>query len=827
MASKRRWCWVLALGVVLAASGCDGDGGSASTGETGETGDTGDTGDTGERTPELWPDDDAWSGGPDDATAGDDDVVADDDAGPADTEDVADEPDPEPEPQSFSVRASVEQIYVWNAPPDAGLELLAPSGELVAEVDADYLGSYIFRELEPGDGYAVRLAADPADMTNPLDVMSVDGSLPPESFYADQVLEPGFGYITMRDGTTLSVFVSLPGPVEDGPYPTLVNYSGYSPSEPGRVLADAVEPFCGDYPVLCDAPSHGAGLFGGIFGYASVGVNMRGTGCSGGAYDYFEPLQLLDGYDAIEIVAHQSWVKHNKVGMGGLSYPGISQLFVARTNPPGLAAITPMSVLADTATSTLAPGGIYNLGFALAWIDNVVDKALPYGHKWLTDLVNAGDTVCEENQLLHAQAVDGTEKALANPYYTDEVAEPLDPSSWAGEIEVPVWLTGQWQDEQTGPHFPALFDKFTGTDVARFTVTNGVHVDGFAPQALVEWKNFLDLYVAREVPVMGEQLESLLPIFFVAFLGAEVELPDDRLSGYETHAEALAAYEAEPPVRVIFETGARETSDPGAPEGTFERHFESWPIPSTVAHRLYMHGSGTLAPEPSADEDSSSDFHPDPTAGGRTTLPSGSISDLQPKWVYPPLAEDKAIAFIGAPLEEDLVMIGHGSVDLWLRSTAVDADLEVILTEVRPDGQESHVQSGWLRASQRALRDDATELRPVKTHYEADVQPLVPGEWTQARVELMAFAHIFRAGSRLRLSVDTPGDSCASWHFILLEDVEATDTHTIGHDAARPSSVALPVVPDVDVPTALPPCNWLRGQPCRDYVPLSTEPPLP
>ena len=27
----------------------------------------------------------------------------------------------------------------------------------------------------------------------------------------------------------------------------------------------------------------------------------------------------------------------------------------------------------------------------------------------------------------------------------------------------------------------------------------------------------------------------------------------------------------------------------------------------------------------------------------------------------------------------------------------------------------------------------------------------------------------------------------------------------------------LPVVPGVDVPTELPPCPGLRGQPCRDY----------
>ena len=37
---------------------------------------------------------------------------------------------------------------------------------------------------------------------------------------------------------------------------------------------------------------------------------MRGTGCSGGAFDFFEPLAVLDGYDVIETVARQPWVRH-------------------------------------------------------------------------------------------------------------------------------------------------------------------------------------------------------------------------------------------------------------------------------------------------------------------------------------------------------------------------------------------------------------------------------------------------------------------------------------------------------------------------------------
>ncbi len=734
--------------------------------------------------------------------------------------------DDEPLPiggQGLAVRASVEQIHLWKASPETAFEVVDADGQPVAERVTDYQGSLIFRELEPGDGYTLRSVETPDEAVGPLTVLSVDSSQPEPSFYASQTLEPGFGYLTTRDGTKLSVFVSLPGPVEDGPYPTLVNYSGYSPSRPGQSLGGLAELFCDDYPILCDAPSFPTGIIAGLMGFAVVGVNMRGTGCSGGAYDYFETLQLLDGYDVIETVAAQDWVLRNEVGMVGLSYPGISQLFVASTRPPSLIAIAPMSVLADTATSTLVPGGIYNNGFALAWIEHVLSKAEPYGHGWIEDVVEAGDRICEDNQLLHSQVVDCVAKAYDNPYYTDEVAKPLDPSSFVDVIDVPVFMTGQWQDEQTGPHFPALFDKFTGAPVTRFGVTNGVHDDGFAPQMLGEWFNFLSLYVAQQVPVMDEVVRDLAPTFMADVFGSTLDLPPERFADYTDYQQALDDYEAEEPLRVIFETGAADGVEPGAPQGTFEAHFGGWPVPETEARRWYFQPDGSLAAEAPEEDGGASAFEPEPEAGQRTYLASGAVRDLQPDYDYRQLVDGKAVAFISDPLEEDLVVLGHGSVDLWLRSTATDADLEVNLTEVRPDGMESYVQSGWLRASHRALRSDATELRPVKSHYEEDVEPLEPSEWTEVRVELMPVAHIFRAGSRIRLSVDTPGDSRASWTFLVLEP-DPLPAHSIGHHAAHPSSVVLSAVPGLTISTELPECHALRGQPCREYEPFVNTP---
>ncbi|MET1002648.1 MAG: CocE/NonD family hydrolase C-terminal non-catalytic domain-containing protein, partial [Acidimicrobiia bacterium] len=153
-----------------------------------------------------------------------------------------------------------------------------------------------------------------------------------------------------------------------------------------------------------------------------------------------------------------------------------------------------------------------------------------------------------------------------------------------------------------------------------------------------------------------------------------------------------------------------------------------------------------------------------------------------------------------------------GSIDLWVQADTDDVDLEVTLSEVRPDGNEVYVQSGWLRASQRALHEDATELRPLHTHTEADAQPLASGEWNEARVELFPFAHPFRAGSRIRVTVDAPGGSRPRWTFATLEDSSNVEVGWGGDHASR---VVLPVVSGVDVPAGLPPCPSLRGQPCR------------
>lgn len=715
---------------------------------------------------------------------------------------------------TFQVRESVEQLHVTHATPGAELVVVDAAGKQVASGTVDVQGSLVFRLIPPGSGYVVKTKGERPEQTRPLTVMSEASSKPAPETYAKQQLVAGFNYLTMRDGTTLSAWVTLPR--GKGPFPTVVNYSGYDASRPQAPNPDLTF-LCEDFPVMCTPPTDPSSLLAGMFGYATVSVNMRGTGCSGGAYDYFEKLQLLDGYDVIEIVAAQSWAFNHQVGMVGLSYPGISQLFVGAQTPPGLAAIAPMSVIGST-DSTLLPGGILNDGFALSWVTNVLSKAVPYGQGWEQKRVDEGDTVCAENQLLHSQLIDNVAQAKQIVFYKPEEHDKYNPSTFVDHIQVPVFLTGSWQDEQTGPYFFLLFNRFTGAPALRITATNGVHIDGFGPSQIVEWQTFLELFVAKRKPLDPMKVRNISPLLYSNFFSAPLSLPASRFSNYATYEEALTAWKAEPPLHVLFENGAGVANELGAPEATFEHDFTSWPPPETQPLEFHLQKGAKLSKTPVADVAASSLFNLDPAAGARGVLaPRGNVWDKLPAYDWKQPAPGEAAVFESEPLTEDVALLGTASVDLWLKSPVEDADLQVTLSEVRADGKEMYIQSGWLRASHRKPGPSATALWPAQTLKEDAWSPLPVNEWTPVRIGTAGFAHALRTGSRVRVAIDTPGGVRADWRFALKTFTQMV-TYGIAHDVAHPSKLVLPRLQGVSVPTMAPPCPSLRGQPCRDWL---------
>jgi predicted acyl esterase len=723
---------------------------------------------------------------------------------------------PEVEPD-FSIAPGVEQVAITGAEPGTPIvlvttiqanERLDPDAEVApypGGIVDDY-GSLLIRDVPATLDHQLVIAD--ASITAPMTALDRT-THPDQAFYAEQRLAPGLNYIEMRDGTTLSANVVLPGPIEDGPYPTVVEYSGYTPADPeGSGFKDLFTPL----------------------GYAYVGVNMRGTGCSGGSFRYFEYAQSIDGYDAIEAVAAQPWVFENRPGMVGVSYPGISQLFVAQTQPPSLAAITPFSVIDDTYTSTLYPGGLLNTGFAVEWTQDRVDNGKPAidpdgnildegGQGWAKDQISSGDEVCAVNQSLRAQNPDLVSEVLESPFYNSRQGDELSPRLFVDQITVPTFVAGAWQDEQTGGRFPTMLDQFTGTDHLYATLMNGLHTESIGPANFARWVEFLDLYVAKRVPTL-ETARFVAPVLAGGIFGTtDFTLPDDRFASM-TYDEALAAFEAEPPIRVLFEVGAGNDT-PRAPVANAMGLFDSWPIPAVEPTEWWLGQDSALLDIPEADNGRAEYLAlPD---GVPATFYEGNSSDIwrtDVQWDWQEPAAGTVAGFLTQPLGETVTMVGSGSADLWVSSNLGDTDLEVTLTEVRPDGQETYVQSGWLRASHRQL-DDArsTPLQPIHTHLEADVEPLPDGitdtGFALARVEIFPFAHVFRAGSQVRISIDAPGGNRPVWVF---DTISGGEQVTIGLGGDFPSKVVLPVVPGIDAPADYPECGALRGQPCRPFT---------
>jgi hypothetical protein len=703
------------------------------------------------------------------------------------------------QPGDIQLRGSIEQVYLTDAIPGSELELRR-DGEVIATGEADARGSFIWRNLDPGDGYTVTVAADAAATSGlevPFGPVSVSAMIehPEPSTFEGQNIGAGYGYLTTRDGTVLAINVVLPGPIENGPYPTLIEYSGYDPANPSV-----------NQPGV---------LIGPLMGFATVGVNMRGTGCSGGAFNYFEPAQSTDGYDAIEVIARQPWVKDGKVGMIGISYPGISQLFTAQLQPPSLAAIAPLSIISDT-PATLYPGGILNNGFAVDWAADRQRDATVGGQGWSQTRINAGDEVCINNQKLKGQAPDIFQQIADNPFYTEEIAAPLSPSTFVDQINVPVFLAGAWQDEQTGGYFPTMLDRFTASDNVHFTITNGGHTDSLGPVIFARWFEFFSLYVADRVPVFPPAAGVALAVVGESIFGVEgLTAPPDRFTGM-TLEQARAAFEADPQVRILFDNGDGDPEEPGSPYPGFEMGFDAWPIPEVVPAVWYFTADGGLATElPAADGEASFGYNTDLSQQTNLTGGSGAAWRAQPNWHWNFAGSENEVVFTTDSLAEDTIMVGSASVDLWLKSTATDTDVQVTLSEVRPDGYEVYIQNGWLRAARRILDEErSSELRPVHTHLEADEAPLTPGEFASVRVEMFPFAHAFRAGSKIRIAVSSPGGSRVLWKFdVLPEDGEVTNS--VGYGSMYPSQVVLPVLPGVDIPTDYPAATALRAQPAR------------
>src|SRR6185369_6724159 len=106
---------------------------------------------------------------------------------------------------------------------------------------------------------------------------------------------------------------------------------------------------------------------------------------------------------------------------------------------------------------------------------------------------------------------------------------------------------------------------------------------------------------------------------------------------------------------------------------------------------------------------------------------------------------------------------------------------------------------------------------------EASYSPVPVNQYVLVQVPIFPVTHPLRAGSRLRVQINTPGGDLPLWFFENRDPGGDNVAYRIGRGGAHASSIVLPVLPagSVEVPAERPICGALRGQPCRPYVPLA------
>src|SRR5207248_8181050 len=167
-----------------------------------------------------------------------------------------------------------------------------------------------------------------------------------------------------------------------------------------------------------------------------------------------------------------------------------------------------------------------------------------------------------------------------------------------------------------------------------------------------------------------------------------------------------------------------------------------------------------------------------------------------------------------SPLTANTTVIGAGAVKAWVRSSTPNVDLQATVSEVRPDGKETFVQGGWVRADERKLDSQkSTPLEPVLSLRASDVSPMPANKFVPLTIPLYYEGHVYRAGSRIRVTITAPNGDQPIWSFGETAPRKSFSTVVIAHSKRMPSRLVLPVVPGVEVPTGLPPCPGLRGEP--------------
>jgi uncharacterized protein len=438
-------------------------------------------------------------------------------------------------------------------------------------------------------------------------------------------------------------------------------------------------------------------------GFAVAVVDVRGTGGSQGNLDenYFSPREARDGYDLVQYLGTRPW-SNGKVGMSGGSYVGITQFKTAETDPSHLAAIAPGEALADIYNDAYAPGGIVSLSFDGQYI------AVQGGPGLLTP--NTAPSMLPGTVTAKKEQASGKPIALAylkHPF-DDAFYRVRSPITNVAKIHVPVFIEDGWRD------------AFEAGDIRMFQALE--HRRGEATYLNIgpcTHKGCGAPFAATDNPPNQDDV-----------LAQEIRFDQRYLMG--RHVPKL------PRVR-LYDQQANHYIDTTA-----------WPPPRAVFEHEYL-GRGTITPHRPR-KASKESYFANPAAGFSMALDEQGTVAASP---YLPtdqrLESGQGLTWRTATLRHTLTLAGPIALRLVAASSASNTDWFAKISDVAPDGSESIVAEGQLRASLRALAHGSTPEEPLEQL--STPRPLKPGRFYSFQIAIGPTAYAFKRGHRLQIRI--------------------------------------------------------------------------
>jgi putative CocE/NonD family hydrolase len=536
------------------------------------------------------------------------------------------------------------------------------------------------------------------------------------------------GYLTVKDGTKIGYMVYRP--TKEGRYPVLLQYDPYASG--GLPWNEHVQ----------DYLQHG---------YAVVGANVRGAGCSGGAFSLFAPHEGSDGAQLVDHLGAMPW-STGAVGMVGNSYPGHTQILTGAHRPASLKALAAGGLTSSIYREAFRPGGIMNVSFASRWSF----LGQPNGSRTAAaERIKMGDTACEAT--VKQQPPNRTFDDVRDHPLHDEFWDVRALDTYVGKVGVPMMIVQGWQDHQTAMGGPRLFEQLR------------------VPRKMILQTGGHGVY--RRSSVRAEVIRWM----------------DRWLKGTQN------GIDKEPAVTVWF-----EVSDTPAPKANWSASYSGWPIAETQWQLLHLTAGGELRPQPPT-------AAPD-TADRTYTFPSGTeLVGNNVQFANPPDVSG-ALTYRTAPMADDLGIVGSPQLAFWVTSDRDDTDFMVALHDVSPEGDTLYLQRGFLRASMRTI--DQTRSAPHHLFLPfSRVAKVTPGTPYEVKFSMPAVGHVFRKGHQMELVIMAPSATpTPDWGLMPLD---LPGRNTVHHAPSRGATLRLPVVPGLRAQAPPPACGSTEFQPCR------------